>query len=55
MYRLWRDSGYAVGALMAGALADAFGMSIAIACVGALTVASGISVAVRMPETLQKQ
>lgn len=55
MYRLWRDSGYAVGALMAGVLADAFGMSIAIACVGALTVVSGVSVAVRMPETLQSR
>ena len=55
MYRLWRDSGYAVGAVMAGVLADAFGMSIAIACVGALTVVSGVSVAVRMPETLQSQ
>jgi MFS family permease len=51
-YRLWRDSGYAVGALLAGALADAFGMTVAIAAIGLITVASGAVVAVRMPETL---
>ncbi|HYJ81138.1 MAG TPA: MFS transporter, partial [Longimicrobiaceae bacterium] len=53
VYRLWRDSGYAVGALLAGLLADFFGMSWAIAGVAALTVASGVLVAWRMPETLR--
>jgi MFS family permease len=52
VYRWWRDLGYAVGALLAGALADAFGMPAAIAAVGALTAASGLLVAIRMPETL---
>ena len=52
VYRLWRDSGYAAGALLAGVLADAFGMDTAIATVGAVTLASGILAAVRMPETL---
>jgi MFS family permease len=52
IYRLWRDLGYAVGALLAGALADAFGMATAIAAVGVLTAASGVLVAARMPETL---
>ena len=52
IYRLWRDLGYAVGALLAGALADAFGMGWSIGAVGAITVASGVLVAVRMPETL---
>jgi MFS family permease len=52
IYRLWRDLGYAVGALVAGILADAFGMRPAIAAIGALTVASGMVVATRMPETL---
>jgi MFS family permease len=52
IYRLWRDLGYAVGALLAGALADALGMSAAIGVIGALTIASGVLVAVRMPETL---
>jgi MFS family permease len=52
IYRLWRDLGYAVGALLAGALADAFGMPAAIAAIGAVTAASGLLVAIRMPETL---
>ncbi len=53
VYRLWRDLGYAVGAVIAGVLADAFGMDVAIAAVAALTAASGVLVAVRMPETLR--
>ena len=52
VYRLWRDSGYAVGALLAGVLADAFGMSSAIAAVAMLTLLSAALVAWRMPETL---
>ncbi len=55
IYRMWRDLGYAVGALLAGALADAFGMRSAIGAIGALTVASGVLVAVRMPETLSRR
>jgi MFS family permease len=52
VYRLWRDSGYAVGAVLAGALADAFGIGTSIAAIGVLTLASGVVVAIRMPETL---
>jgi MFS family permease len=52
VYRLWRDLGYAVGALMAGMLADVFGMSWSIGVIGVLTIASGVLVAARMPETL---
>ena len=52
VYRLWRDSGYAVGGVMAGTLADAFGMRVAIGAVAVLTALSGLLVAVRMPETL---
>jgi MFS family permease len=52
VYRLWRDGGYAVGALLAGGLADAFGMAVAIAVIGGLTALSGLQVAIRMPETL---
>ena len=51
VYRLWRDFGYAVGAILAGVLADASGMDSAIAFVAVLTIASGVLVAVRMPET----
>ena len=51
VYRLWRDLGYAAGALLAGALADALGMRWAIVVIGALTAASGVVVMLRMPET----
>jgi len=53
VYRLWRDSGYAVGALLAGALADLFGMGWSIGAVALVTFASGLLVVVRMPETLR--
>jgi MFS family permease len=52
MYRFWRDSGYVVGALLAGTLADLLGMSSCILAIGVLTVASGLLVAARMPETV---
>ena len=51
VYRLWRDGGFAVGALLAGGIADAFGLLAAIWVVAALTAASGIVVAARMYET----
>ena len=51
--RLWRDGGYAVGALLAGSLADLFGMRWAIGAVGALTLLSGLVVATMMYETRQ--
>ena len=54
VYRLWRDAGYAVGALLAGALADLFGMATAIGAVAILTFLSGVQVAWRMPETLHQ-
>ncbi|MBI4791067.1 MAG: MFS transporter [Chloroflexi bacterium] len=52
VYRLWRDGGYAVGALLSGALADALGIPIAIAAVAGLTFLSGVIVAGLMYETL---
>jgi MFS family permease len=51
VYRLWRDTGFAIGALLAGALADRFGMAAAIWVVAALTALSGLVVIVRMYET----
>ncbi|WP_235583061.1 MFS transporter [Kitasatospora sp. Root107] len=51
VYRLWRDGGFAVGALLAGVLADAYGLTTAIWAVAALTAAAGLLVAVRMYET----
>jgi MFS family permease len=55
VYRLWRDLGYAVGALLAGLLADLLGVPWAIAGIAALTCASGIVVLMRMRETLQER
>jgi MFS family permease len=54
VYRLWRDGGFAVGALMSGLLADAFSVRTAVWVVAGLTAASGLLVAVRMYETLQR-
>lgn len=51
VYRLWRDGGYAIGALLAGSLADLFGVRWAIGAVGALTFLSGLVVATVMYET----
>lgn len=53
VYRLWRDLGYAIGALLAGLTADALGLPAAMGLVAALTFASGVVVAVRMRETLR--
>jgi MFS family permease len=53
VYRLWRDLGYAIGALLAGIVADVFGVAEAIGFVAALTAASGFVVALRMRETLR--
>ena len=51
VYRLWRDGGYAIGALLAGSLADLFGVRWAIGAVGTLTLLSGLVVATVMYET----
>lgn len=47
-FRLWRDLGYAFGAILSGITADAFGVSAAIILIGAITVVSGVVVKVRM-------
>ena len=52
VYRLWRDSGYALGALLAGITADLFGLRWAIVIVALLTLASGVVVAAVMTETV---
>ena len=51
VYRLWRDGGFAVGALLAGILADLISIPAAIYAVAALTAASGLLTATRMYET----
>jgi MFS family permease len=45
VYRFWRDLGYAVGALLSGAVADLVGLGAAIHLVAALTLLSGVVVA----------
>ena len=51
VYRLWRDGGFAVGAMLGGAIADLAGVRTAIGVVAALTAASGLFAAARMYET----
>jgi MFS family permease len=48
VYRLWRDMGYAFGALLSGLVADWFGVGSALWLVAALTFLSGVVVALRM-------
>ena len=55
VYRLWRDSGYAVGALLSGILADALGLNWAIGAIAGLTALSGLVVAIMMYETLDRE
>lgn len=52
VYRLWRDGGYALGALLTGALADLLGVPWAIAGIALLTFTSGVVVLACMYETL---
>jgi MFS family permease len=51
IYRLWRDGGFAAGALLSGVLADAYGIPAAVVTVAALTAASAVLVALRMRGT----
>jgi MFS family permease len=51
VYRLWRDGGFAAGALLAGIVADLAGIRAAVWVVAALTAASGLLVWARMYET----
>jgi MFS family permease len=51
VYRLWRDSGYAIGALLVGMLADLFGVTWAIWVIAAVTALSGVVAQLVMVET----
>jgi MFS family permease len=53
VYRLWRDGGFAAGALLSGIIADLWGIRPAIWVVAALTAASGVAAAARMYESHQ--
>ena len=51
VYRLWRDGGFAIGAVLAGVIADLWGVRAAVGVVAAVTALSGLVVALRMYET----
>ncbi len=55
IYRLWRDSGYAFGAIVGGVAADLWGLRAAVWAAAAITLASGVVVAARMYETHVRQ
>lgn len=50
-FRLWRDLGYAFGAIISGITADIFGIQYAIVLIGFITIVSAIIIQVRMPKT----
>ena len=52
-FRLWRDLGYAFGAVISGVTADLFGVSYAIFLIGSLTVISALIIAFRMPKQIK--
>jgi MFS family permease len=47
-FRLWRDLGYAIGAVLTGVLADAFGVAAPIVVIALLTIASALVIQTRM-------
>jgi MFS family permease len=49
-FRLWRDLGYAFGAILSGLTADAFGLDAAIVLIGAITIASALVIQMRMED-----
>lgn len=49
-FRLWRDLGYAIGALISGIMADALGITTAIVFIGGVTVFSSLLIQIRMPK-----
>ena len=53
-FRLWRDLGYAVGAVISGITADLFGVNYAILLIGLITIASSLVIKFRMPDTSDK-
>jgi hypothetical protein len=54
VFRLWRDLGYAIGAIISGITADIFGIEYAIYLIGILTIISSIIKKVRMPNDTKK-
>jgi len=48
-FRLWRDLGYAIGAIVSGVTADIFGIEYAILLIGFITILSSLVIKIRMP------
>ncbi len=48
-FRLWRDLGYAIGAIISGISADLFGLHTAIIFIGIITILSALIIQIRMP------
>jgi len=48
IFRLWRDSGYAIGAILTGLIADAFGINASIGFIAAITILSSLIIKIRM-------
>ena len=49
-FRLWRDLGYAIGAVISGISADLFGINTAIVLIGIITILSSLVIQIRMPK-----
>lgn len=51
VFRLWRDLGYAIGAIISGIIADVFGVQYAVITIGVITILSSVVIKIRMPST----
>jgi len=50
VFRLWRDLGYAIGAIVSGIIADMFGVAYAVMSIGVITILSAATIMFRMPD-----
>ncbi len=55
VFRLWRDLGYAIGALLTGILADTLGINWAVGAIGFLTVLSAVIIGLRMNSRIKEE
>ncbi len=51
-FRLWRDLGYAIGAIVSGVTADVLGIEYAILLIGLITILSSLVIKIRMPKRI---
>lgn len=52
IFRLWRDAGYAFGAIISGIMGDIFGITVAILFIGIITILSAVMIQIRMSNKL---